>query len=733
MTRNIVIKPIFKKTAAALTAAVILICSLPLHVTGSYEGRQISFGSYPQSLVTDSALTSSLEIEADKHEFEYLKSFSGDSFSRGSAQEQKLTKYCDFEYEGEKYRCIVLKKYTPYETFLLPQSENSSQCDCGYELSKKYFFLFESITWNVINGKTGLCLSEKTLDAAAFCPVLFGKDVNGDGEITDSLDGTSEYFANENLDLPNTYQVSFSRYFLTNSFATVAFSGSEAEKLIKKDGDAVYYLSEGEIENSENFPSPLSRVAGKELTDYAKCMGVDGEIYSMNTCSAGSAKMYNIQVNEKGELKNSKKNVQCLTRVIPACRIADAVECINHVAGEWEYTGNGNFSVFCSVCRKKLESRFVNLGFEDEKIEIENGKEIKPAVLTDSDFLPMVVFSSDNENICTVSQNGIVNTVNPGQCNITAEITGSDIKADLPVTVKARLFSLTYKYFGESETVFVYEGEKIPVKNPPEYPGYIFKSWSMDLPENMPPQNLEIEGIFEAESYTAVFTLNGDIIAEKNYFYGQKSISMPDTSGFSKTGYEIVWQPYSLKPGGTQINAEYSPIVYHANFVADGKLVLSVPYTVETNSITEPHVPEKAGYSGKWSKYKLSPGGFEIHAQYTLISKLSIKNNPPSKETSVSYREGIKITASYSDLPNGCTLKWDDGSSVIYGPVYERKNIRQSFTLTLSAVDKNGNEVKTETGKILGESEKINVRVSFFIKLSAFFKYLLGSMKTNIQ
>ena len=65
------------------------------------------------------------------------------------------------------------------------------------------------------------------------------------------------------------------------------------------------------------------------------------------------------------------------------------------------------------------------------------------------------------------------------------------------------------------------------------------------------------------------------------------------------------------------IEAVYTPITYSVTFMADGKEVAVLYYTVENLSIEEPAVPEKDGFTGKWESYTLDIGDKVVNAVYT--------------------------------------------------------------------------------------------------------------------
>ena len=142
---------------------------------------------------------------------------------------------------------------------------------------------------------------------------------------------------------------------------------------------------------------------------------------------------------------------------------------------------------------------------------------------------------------------------------------------------------------------------------------------------------ITVKPVYEANEYTATLIADGKEIKKIPFTYGQKSIDLPDVP--EKTGYTGEWESYSLGASDITINAVYTPVKYTATFIADGKTVAEVPFTVETESITEPAVPEKEGYTGEWSDYTLAASDIEINAVYTEIPAEPATPDEPATET----------------------------------------------------------------------------------------------------
>ena len=99
----------------------------------------------------------------------------------------------------------------------------------------------------------------------------------------------------------------------------------------------------------------------------------------------------------------------------------------------------------------------------------------------------------------------------------------------------------------------------------------------------------------------------------------------------NKKYYDGVWEHFELENSQTQVvNAKYTAIAYTVTFKADGKTVDTQTYTVENKNITEPKVPEKEGYTGKWKDYNLNGGDRTVIAVYEKTGGTDpVDPNPP--------------------------------------------------------------------------------------------------------
>ena len=148
-------------------------------------------------------------------------------------------------------------------------------------------------------------------------------------------------------------------------------------------------------------------------------------------------------------------------------------------------------------------------------------------------------------------------------------------------------------------------------------------------------------GIAEDVVLTAAWTVNAYNIEYKNMDGAVNAASNPSRYTIedddivlgepSKTGYTFVgWTADEAgEDAVTEIDtsacedvvlwAQWEINTYTATFVADDGTVEEVEFTVEDDSLTEPVVPAKVGYTGKWEDYDIVADDITVEAVYTPI------------------------------------------------------------------------------------------------------------------
>ncbi|MBQ4244824.1 MAG: InlB B-repeat-containing protein, partial [Clostridia bacterium] len=328
---------------------------------------------------------------------------------------------------------------------------------------------------------------------------------------------------------------------------------------------------------------------------------------------------------------------------------------------------------------------------------------------------------------------------------------------------------------GETVAEIPYTVETESITNPdvPELEGRtgVWESYTLI------PEGITVKPVYEANEYTATFVADGREVQKVTFTYGQQTIDPPAVP--AKEGYEGRWESYSLGAGDITINAVYSVVEYTVKFVDEngetvgeltytvetesidepavpakdyytgeweeytlttgnitvkpvytaieytatfldenGETVGEVKYTVETESITEPAVPEKAGCTGKWEEYTLTPEGITVRPVYENITGIEIKDFKEQSE--IGYREDVTYKADATDLPEGAEVHWFvNGEDVGTGESYTVEDPTEDYTIQAKVIDKDGNVVEESS------TAKVKVRNGFFDRLKAFFAELI--------
>lgn len=127
---------------------------------------------------------------------------------------------------------------------------------------------------------------------------------------------------------------------------------------------------------------------------------------------------------------------------------------------------------------------------------------------------------------------------------------------------------------------------------------------------------------------------------------GAEAITLPTNPG--KTGYSFdgwyfdkdVWanefneNSLTNNPikSDTTVYAKFTAIEYNAIFKSGETIVDTVKFTVETKSIAEPIIPERAGYSAKWENYTFAANDIIVNAVYSVINYNIVYNNADGVE-----------------------------------------------------------------------------------------------------
>ena len=226
------------------------------------------------------------------------------------------------------------------------------------------------------------------------------------------------------------------------------------------------------------------------------------------------------------------------------------------------------------------------------------------------------------------------------------------------------------------------------------------------------------------ETYTATFIADGKVVKRVSFTSGAISISEPAIP--VKEGYSGKWETYTLGSENITINAVYTKKQYIVSWVVNGNKT-NVIYDYG-DEIKLPAAPEYELHTFvKWSPdvpSTMPANNLVFTAQFRLTNSASVEivNYNKYNGTTQDYKSSITFRAV---VKYGHNLNWQvKGANYIINSDNSCTVVEATddYTVCCTAFDADGNEVKSKT-------ETIKIKHSFFDKLIAFFIGLFGSFK----
>ena len=179
-------------------------------------GSSYTFGTYPQSKVTDSILISNLNYKVGTRPTSSSAQAWTDYGYFNSGAVSSYMWYIDLFYDATEYRGVYFTKWRPKDMLKDGSlANNSFQDDNGYSHSTVYWFKFDPIRWRVLDAQSG-----KAFLKAEF--VLDSQDYHYSTS-SRTIDGSTVYASN--------YKDSHIRSWLNDSFYNRAFSTEEKARI----------------------------------------------------------------------------------------------------------------------------------------------------------------------------------------------------------------------------------------------------------------------------------------------------------------------------------------------------------------------------------------------------------------------------------------------------------------------------------------------------------------------
>lgn len=162
----------------------------------------------------------------------------------------------------------------------------------------------------------------------------------------------------------------------------------------------------------------------------------------------------------------------------------------------------------------------------------------------------------------------------------------------------SKTYTITYQIEGEEYIVqqYLYH-EAIVLPAVPEKIGHTFQSWSVTLPEIMPAEDIIVEAIFEKNTYSMTYQVDGEVYKRENYVYQSpiQSIANPEKEGYTFSGWSIS-VPEVMPAEDIIVEAIFERNTYTITYQVDHVEYAKQTYYYE-EEIVLPPTPTKKGYT----------------------------------------------------------------------------------------------------------------------------------------
>ncbi len=294
-----------KATLSMFLCAVMVLCSVAVGgmvvsassvkaISSMSVGDTFTFGSYPQTKITDTLFISYLEKAGESIEWTDYGYYAGTGTAADGnmAVVNNMMQYKDISYGGYKYRAVKINQCRPLDTH--STSRSTRQTANGYEKGKTYYFRFDPIEWRVLSPSEGYVMCNSIIDSQAFQNFVYKND-----DVSYNSLSCTKYASD--------WETSSLRTWLNDDFYNTAFTDEEKAKINtteltnnaaknatyngSKTSDKVFILSYEDVQNSTyGFNSNTDRKL--QGSDYAKCQGLwvdNGYTYWLHRTAEDSA------------------------------------------------------------------------------------------------------------------------------------------------------------------------------------------------------------------------------------------------------------------------------------------------------------------------------------------------------------------------------------------------------------------------------------------------------------
>lgn len=279
-----------------------------------------------------------------------------------------------------------------------------------------------------------------------------------------------------------------------------------------------------------------------------------------------------------------------------------------------------------------VNGKIVEIVCSDAKINITNPHTNEPAfihsnsfvVLTDN-YIDLPVYINNNHGIMGLGINvaydsGILEPVSVKKGDILSNGNFEDNIESVSGNVKIRwnnsadvvdnglLFTLRFNVL-----------DKIALKTMP-----ISFTYSQENTYNEKWEDIEIDinidTIMVKQEYTIRFVADGRVVTTQNFISGTSAneIVLPQVP--EKIGYTGQWETFILGNNDVDVNCIYTPVVYTATFIGDGKVIGTDTFTVEDDALDYPYITKYAYYDWVWDEHKIEAKNITVEGRYVPIT-----------------------------------------------------------------------------------------------------------------
>ena len=381
-----------------------------------------TFGSYPQTIVTDVVLLTTLSSKFQMwHSYGY---YSGTG-SVGSMTQDNYMIYSDATHNGSKYRAVFFTSYRPQVTIIPSSASNSYQDDNGYYTDTFYVFKYEPLRWRVLDPSSGLVMCEDIIDSQAYSNTIYGPPYYNSSACT--------AYAND-------YATSSMRTWLNDDFYNTAFTSTEQSDVkttaldnsaypgysqynSASTNDKLFLLSYSESTNtaygfSSSTASSATRYA--QGSDYAKCQG----LYVYSSPGSGYDKNSDWFLRSPGGYSNRVSNVGSSGHV-SSRDIVDNTSI--GVRPAFKFSSLSSLST--------IPVTGVSLGEESLSLTVAETSQLTAEVQPSDAADKSLTWASSDTNVATVSATGLVTAKAPGTATITVTTNDGGFTDTCAVTV----------------------------------------------------------------------------------------------------------------------------------------------------------------------------------------------------------------------------------------------------------------------------------------------------------